>query len=107
MTIDHRHGSAADTGGGIFGSVSDRRAQVQREEQERAAERQRQIASQCSPLNEPQDRIRIWEQLHGLRLPLAATHKLVRVIAMQTELSVQQVHDEQLRRAGGTGLIAK
>lgn len=99
MTIDHRRGLAADAASALFGNAADRRAQVQREEQERAAERDKQIASQRSPLNEPQERIRIWEQLHGLRLPLAATHKLVRVIARQTELTVQQVHDEQLRRA--------
>lgn len=80
-------------------NISDRRAAVQREEAERAAERQEQIASQCSPLNSPEDRIRIWERLHAVSLPLSSTHRLVRVIATQTELSVQQVQEEQRRRA--------
>ena len=80
-------------------NVSDRRAAVQREEAERAAERKEQIASQSSPLNTPEDRIRIWERLHALALPRSATHRLVRVIATQTELSVQQVQEEQRRRA--------
>lgn len=82
-------------------NISDRRAAVQREEAERAAERKEQIASQSSPLNSPEDRIRIWERLHALTLPQSSTHRLVRVIAMQTELSVQQVQEEQRRRARG------
>lgn len=82
-------------------NISDRRAAVQREEAERAAARKEQIASQSSPLNSPEDRIRIWERLHALTLPQSSTHRLVRVIAMQTELSVQQVQEEQRRRARG------
>jgi hypothetical protein len=80
-------------------NTSDRRAAVQREEAERAAERTEQLASQSSQLNSPADRIRIWERLHALPLPRSSTHRLVRVIATQTELSVQQVQDEQRRRA--------
>ncbi len=87
------------------GSTADRRAAVQREQQERAAERQKELASQTSPMNGPADRIRIWERLHGLNLPRAASHKLVRVIAVQTELTVQQVQDEQQRRAGTIGSL--
>jgi hypothetical protein len=90
--------SASDVQLGAM-NISDRRAAVQREEAERAAERKEQIASQSSPLNSPEDRIRIWERLHALSLPLSTTHRLVRVIAMQTELSVQQVQEEQRRRA--------
>jgi hypothetical protein len=84
--------------------ITDRRAAIEREEQERAAERQRRIASQCSPLHGPADRIRIWEELHGLALPRSLTHKLVRVIAAQTELTVRQVQEEQQRRASGLPL---
>jgi hypothetical protein len=82
-------------------NTADRRAAVQREALERATEREQQLASQRSPLNTPADRIRIWERLHSLSLPRSSTHKLVRVIAMQTELSVQQVQEEQRRRSGG------
>jgi hypothetical protein len=82
-------------------TTMERRAAIEREAQERAAERQQRIASQCSPLHGPIERIRIWEELHGLALPRSPTHKLVRVIAMQTELTVRQVQEEQQRRAGG------
>jgi uncharacterized protein YmfQ (DUF2313 family) len=100
MVIDRSSNSDIAAG---FGTTADRRAAVEREQQERAAERSKQLASQVSPLNEPQERIRIWERLHGLNLPVAASHKLVRVIATQTDLTIQQVQDEQKRRAtGGT-----
>jgi len=80
-------------------NISDRRAAVQRETAERAAERVERIASQSSPLYSPADRISIWERLHALTLPTSSTHRLVRVIATQTELSVLQVQEEQQRRA--------
>jgi len=78
--------------------ASDRRAAVLRAEQERIELRQSKINAQASPLMTPEERIRLWEDLHGVRLPRAADHKLVRVIATSTALSVQQVQEEQLRR---------
>ncbi len=81
------------------GGIADRRLQIERAEQERVAERQHQIALQSSPLSTPDERIRLWEKLHALRLPSSATHKLLHVIAQQTSLSVQQVLEEQQRRA--------
>jgi hypothetical protein len=81
------------------GDVADRRAQIERQNQERAAERQQQIALQSSPLSGAEERIRLWEQLHALNLPRSAKHKLLRVIAEQTNLSIQDVLDAQRRRA--------
>ena len=81
------------------GSVNDRRAQVQREDAERAMDREKQLATQASPFNTPEERIRIWERLHALPLPRNANHTLLRVIAAQTELTVAQVQEEQQRRA--------
>jgi hypothetical protein len=83
--------------------AADRRAEALRLEQERAEERKQRLAGQVSPLNSPEDRIRIWEQLHGLNLPRSTTHNLLRVIAAQTALTLQQVRDEQQRRASRTG----
>jgi hypothetical protein len=80
------------------GSV-DRRAEIERQQQERAAERQEQIAAQSSEFNAPEERIRLWEKLHALPLPRSATHKLLHVIAAQTRLSIHQVREEQQRRA--------
>lgn len=79
--------------------VAEHRIQIERQQQERAAERQVQIAQQSSPFSTPEERIQLWERLHGLRLPRSATHKLLRVIAEQTDLSMQQVLETQQRRA--------
>lgn len=81
------------------GDVAERRAQIEQQNQERAAERQQQIALQSSPLSGPEERIRLWEKLHALNLPRSAKHKLLRVIAEQTNLSIQDVLDAQQRRA--------
>lgn len=83
-------------------SISDRRAAVLRADEERAAERHSQIEAQSSILRTPQERIELWERLHGLRLPIAGTHKLVRLIAVTTALTVDQVHEEQRRRSGAS-----
>jgi hypothetical protein len=68
--------------------------------EERAAQRDSELASQASPAKDARERIGIWERLHALRLPQAAGHVLVTVIARQTRLSLGQVHEEQQRRAG-------
>jgi hypothetical protein len=82
------------------GDIAERRAQIEHQQQERAAERQQQIALQSSPLSDPEERIRLWEKLHELKLPRSATHSLLRVIAEQTNLSLQELMDVQQRRAG-------
>jgi len=78
--------------------AGERRAAILRAEQERAAQREAQLQAQSSPFSTPQERIRLWENLHALNLPRNPDHRLVRVIAAATALSAQDVHDEQLRR---------
>lgn len=68
-------------------------------EAEAAARRQQQIDEQSSPLNSPSVRIRAWERLHQLDLPPDPTHRLVRVIAANTGLTINDVLAEQLERA--------
>jgi hypothetical protein len=97
--------SAGEIGLGAL-NAADRRAAVERETQERALMRQEELASQRSPLNSPQERLRIWERLHSLNLPRSRTHKLVRVIAQQTDLTVLEVQEEQRRRAEHAGPVA-
>lgn len=80
------------------GSVAERRAAVQRVDEERALARRQELDLQTSPINAPQERIRIWERLHALRLPTSATHPLVEVIAAQTELTLRDIKEEQQRR---------
>lgn len=79
------------------GSLADRRAQVEHEQQQRLLERQQQIALLTSPLSTPEERIRLWEKLHALNLPRSPTHKLLRLIAEHTELSLEQVLEVQRR----------
>ena len=84
-------------------SVAEHRLKVQRAEQEQAALRASELASQVAPTNDAEQRIRIWERLHALPLPPAPAHVLVKVIARQTRLTIGQVHEEQQRRAGASG----
>jgi hypothetical protein len=87
----------------FIGDLAERRAQIEHQNQERAAERQQQIALQSSPLSGPEERIRLWEKLHALNLPRSAQHKLLGVIAEQTNLSIQDILDAQQRRAAPVG----
>ena len=79
---------------------AEHRRRVQHAAEERAAQRDSELASQASPAKDARERIGIWERLHALRLPQAAGHVLVTVIARQTRLTLGQVHEEQQRRAG-------
>jgi hypothetical protein len=79
-------------------AVADRRLQLEHEQQQRTIERQQQIALQCSPFSSAEERIQLWEKLHALALPRSPTHKLLRIIAEQTELALEQVLEVQRRR---------
>lgn len=73
---------------------------MQQAADERAAQRDSELQALASPVKAPRERIGMWERLHFLSLPRTSGHALVRVIARQTQLTVGQVHEEQLRRAG-------
>jgi hypothetical protein len=84
----------------------DFRAAARRAEEERVYTRMRELELQSSSSCSPAERIRTWERLHALRLPVSAGHPLVSVIAAHTQLSVRAVRDEQQRRVAitvGTG----
>lgn len=83
----------------VQGTVAEFRLRVQRAEQERAALRGSELEAQVSPVKDPRERIEVWERLHALRLPRASNHLLLAVIAKQTQLTMGQVHEEQMRRA--------
>jgi hypothetical protein len=90
----------SDTESNIYeGSLNDRRAAAQRDEQDRIAARQKNLAAQASPHADPSQRIRLWEHLHAMHLPRDAKHRLIHVIAAQTALTVEQIQQEQVRRA--------
>jgi hypothetical protein len=96
-----------DPGMRIGASAADLRAAAIKRDEERAAERRKQLEAQASPLNEPHERIRIWETVHAVRLPAAHRHRLVGVIAAQTGLTVEQVQQEQQRRAQPPAALAQ
>ena len=77
---------------------ADFRARIEHQQAAAAEFRQSELAEQRSPLNSAEKRIRIWEQLHQLRIPRDPDHPLVEVIAAATHLSVADVHSEQSRR---------
>jgi len=78
--------------------LADRRAQFAIEQQQRMAERRQQLALLSSPLSSADERVRLWEKLHALALPRSPTHKLLNIIARQTEMVLAQVLEVQQRR---------
>jgi hypothetical protein len=93
--IDRRsfYGAVADPG-----LLADRRAEFASEQQARIAERRHQVALLSSPLSSADERIRLWEKLHALALPRSPTHKLLSIIAQQTEMTLSQVLEVQQQR---------
>ena len=67
---------------------------------ERAQRRRVELAEQGSDLNPPDVRIRAWERVHALRLPSDPRHPVLRVVAIGTGLTLEQVRDEQRARMG-------
>jgi hypothetical protein len=89
-------------------SIADLRARLAREHEEMQQRRLEALAGQVAVVNSPSERVRIWEQLHGLSLPRNPAHKLLRVIAGATELQLEQVREVQrLRLSAARGGIAE
>jgi hypothetical protein len=80
-----------------FGDT-ERRVAVERANLDRAEQRRSQLAALTSPALSVQERIQCWEKLHALQLPTDPNHRLVRVIAADTALAIDQVRREQDRR---------
>ena len=78
--------------------IKDWRAAVEREHDARAVERRTRIEALTSPLIAIEERVRLWEALHELRLPRDPSHRLLRVIARDTALALDQLRAEQQRR---------
>ncbi|HTV94903.1 MAG TPA: hypothetical protein VME42_02850 [Steroidobacteraceae bacterium] len=68
-----------------------RHAEVQRQ-------RQQELIEQNSVDNTPTVRIRIWERVHQVALPRDPAHKILKVIADNTGLSLEVVRAEQRQR---------
>jgi hypothetical protein len=85
---------------------ADYRARIARRQAEAAEIRQRELIEQASTINPPDLRIRIWERLHEVTMPRDAAHRLLRVIAAQTGLTMAEVQTEQQNRANPATVAA-
>lgn len=79
--------------------ITDYRSRLALEQFQAAERRQLDLAEQSSALNAPDVRIRAWEKAHGLRLPDDSAHPVLSVVAASTHLTIEQVREEQQRRA--------
>jgi hypothetical protein len=76
---------------------------VAQEQREREEKKRLELAEQRSDLNPPEVRIRMWERIHGLRLPSDPDHPIVDVIAVSTRLTLEEVRREQQSRMARVG----
>jgi hypothetical protein len=77
----------------------DFRRRLELDEEERVERRRVDIAAQTLELNVPSDRIRAWEKVHALRMPSSPGHNVLNLIAAATQLSLDDVHEEQRLRS--------
>lgn len=83
----------------IAGEAPDEyRTRVLQQQADSAARRRQDLKDQASTLKTPAARIMVWERLHQTRLPRDPAHGLVAVIAANTGLTTDQIHDEQRER---------
>jgi hypothetical protein len=75
----------------------DRLATEQFEQAERRRAARREMQADHSSAAE---RVRAWERLHGLQLPRDPNHPVLRVVALDTGLSIETVLQEQRQRSG-------
>jgi hypothetical protein len=88
-------------------STADYRARMASRRAEALEHWRKELAEQSSVLNSPSDRIRIWERRHQIDLPRDPRHRLIKLIAANTGLSVEDVYMEQrLREELRTGVPA-
>jgi len=77
----------------------DFRARLAHQQAENAERRRFDLAEQSSRLKTAEERIRIWERLHEVALPRDPEHRLIAIIAANTNLTTEDVLEEQRRRA--------
>jgi len=86
--------------------VTDYRQRLALEEYERAEKKRLELADQRSTLNGPAARIRAWEKVHHLRLPSDPKHPVLEVIAIATQLTLDDVLEEQRARVARVAVTA-
>src|ERR1700761_3299475 len=81
----------------------DYRRRRELDEEARVERRRLDVAEQTFEPNGPGVRIRAWEKVHALRMPSSAEHPVLNLIAVATQLSPAEVHEEQRFRSGVPG----
>jgi hypothetical protein len=74
------------------------------EAEERAERKRLEAAEQTLEQNVAGARIRAWEKVHALRMPVDPRHPILGQIAVTTQLSLADVHEEQRVRLGVAAL---
>jgi hypothetical protein len=77
----------------------DYRRRRELDEEARAERRRLDVAEQTLEPNAPGVRIRAWEKVHALRMPSSPEHPVLSLIAVATQLSLADVHEEQRVRS--------
>ena len=96
LTKGDRHYTAMEV-------LTDHRARIAVEEEERLAQRSRQFEELRAEFNSVSVRIRAWEKIHGLRLPTNPAHPILDVITSVTGIPLAALREEQrTRRSKGT-----
>lgn len=85
-------------------SLMDYQRRREIEAQERAERKRLEAAEQTLEHNVAGARIRAWERVHALRMPVDPQHPILGQIALSTQLSLADVHEEQRVRLGVTTL---
>jgi hypothetical protein len=91
------------TAGASRNECRERAAEIKAEQE---AQRHRAKSEQSSDRYTAQERIRLWESLHGAQLPRDANHPVLAVIAVNTGLTLDQVRAEQQHRLAASGAAA-
>jgi hypothetical protein len=76
-------------------SLIDYQRRRELEAEERAERRLAQLAEQTLAQNVAGVRIRAWEKVHALRMPSDPDHPILLQIAVATQLTLADIHDEQ------------
>lgn len=85
---------------GSIGDIAlERRQRIAAEQAALAERKQRDLEQQTAMGTSPETRIVLWERRHGMTLPRSPAHPVLHFVAQSTGLLVEQVIEEQRRRA--------